>query len=321
MRIVVTGGAGRLGRAVIDGLVTRDHDVCSVDVSTQAPPGVRVLSADLRDSAAASAALAEFRPDRVVHLAAIAVPFSAPEPEIYRTNAVMAFNVCQAAVDLGVGGVVVASSPTIIGYGNPRGWAPEYLPLDERHPVQPWNAYALSKQACEDTVRMFVRQAGDRVRFAAIRPCYVVSQAEWDGAPTQLGHTMRERLDRPELGAISLFNYVDARDAADFVALLVQHLEHAPNGQVFFVGAADALAREPAADLLPRYHPGTAGHADALTSDAPVFSTAVAERLLGWKAQRSWRTELRGASSGDAHDGPWPTEHTDTSREEPDRCT
>lgn len=304
MRIVVTGGAGRLGRAVIAGLVAREHDVCSVDVSADAPPGARAFPTDLRDAGEAYAALAGFRPDRVVHLAAIAVPFSAPEPRIYRTNALMAFNVCQAAVDLGVGGVVVASSPTIMGYGNPLGWAPEYLPLDEQHPVQPWNAYALSKQACEDTMRMFVRQAGDRVRFAAIRPCYVVSRAEWEGAPTQLGHTMRERLDNPELAAISLFNYVDARDAADLVALLVEQPDQAPNGQVFFVGAADALAREPLADLLPRFHPGTAGLAGALTSDQPAFSTEAAERLLGWKAQRSWRTELRGAGFRETGGGP-----------------
>ena len=293
MRVVVTGGAGRLGRAVVEALVARDHEVCSVDVVAEAPAGVRALPADLRDAGEAYAALAAFRPDRVVHLAAIAVPFSAPEPRIYRNNTLMAFHVCQAAVDLGVGGVVVASSPTIVGYGNPRGWAPEYLPLDEQHPVRPWNAYALSKQACEDTMRMFVRQVGDRVRFAAIRPCYVVSRAEWDGAPTQLGHTMRERLERPELAAISLFNYVDGRDAADFVALLVEHPDEAPNGQVFFVGAADALARAPLADLLPRYHPGTAGTAGALSGDRPAFSSAAAERLLGWKAQRSWRTELR----------------------------
>jgi nucleoside-diphosphate-sugar epimerase len=293
VRVVVTGGAGRLGRAVIAELVARDHEVCSIDLEATAPASARPLPADLRDAGEVYAALASVRPERIVHLAAIAVPFSATEPRIYRTNVQMAFNVCQAAVDLAAGAVVVASSPTVIGYGNPRGWSPDYLPLDEQHPVRPWNAYALSKQACEDTMRMFVQQVGDRVRFAAIRPCYVVSRDEWQGAPTQQGHTMRDRLERPELAAASLFNYVDARDAADLVALLVAHPDEAPNGQVFFVGAADALSRGPLADVLPRFHPGTAGHADALTGEQPAFSTQAAQRLLGWKPRYSWRTELQ----------------------------
>jgi nucleoside-diphosphate-sugar epimerase len=304
VRVVVTGGAGRLGRAVIAELVARDHEVCSVDTSADVPVGARPVLADLRDVGEVYAVLAGVRPERIVHLAAIAVPFSATEPRTYRTNTQMAFNVCQAAVDLGVGGVVVASSPTIVGYGNPRGWSPEYLPIDEQHPLAPWHAYALSKQACEDTMRMFVRQVGERVCFAAIRPCYVVGQAEWEGAPTQQGHTMLERLDQLELAAASLFNYVDARDAADLVALLVAHPDEVPNGQVLYVGASDALARAPLAELLPRFHPGTAGHASVLTGDQPAFSTQAAQRLLGWKPRYSWRTELRvGASASEPASG------------------
>ena len=56
-----------------------------------------------------------------------------------------------------------------------------------------------------------------------------------------------------------------------------------PNGEVFFVGADDALAREPLADLLPRFHPGTASSPPALTGTSPAFSNAKARRLLGWR--------------------------------------
>jgi UDP-glucose 4-epimerase len=282
VRVLVTGGAGRLGRSVVQVLAARDHETIVVDLP----------DTDLTVPGEVHRMMIRARPDAVVHLAAIAVPFSRPEAEILRTNVMLAFEVCQAAVDLGVGSVVVASSPTVIGYGNPPGWAPRYLPLDEAHPVAPWHAYAVSKLTAEHIVGSFARQVGDRVRLAAIRPCYIVAPEEWDGAPTQAGHTMRERLANPALAAVSLFNYVDARDAAELVVLLLDRAGRWPNGEVFFVGAADALAREPLAELLPRFHSGTAPHAATLTGTTPAFDCGRAVRLVGWKPQRSWRSEL-----------------------------
>lgn len=351
MRVLVTGGAGRLGRSVVDVLVSHNHEVVAVDLVppgsvasaagarstsglTAAGPARRPASAsaaawltrDLTVAGEADRVVGEVRPEAVVHLAAIAVPFSRPEAEILRTNVMLAFDVCQAAVDHGVGVVVVASSPTVIGYGNPRGWEPAYLPINERHPVAPWHAYAVSKLTAEHIVASFARQVGERTRLAAIRPCYVVTPEEWAGAPTQAGHTIRQRLNDPALAAVSLFNYVDARDAAELVALLLvsgqadpprrrrpdspssspdqpdgtpaatgawpDGLGAWPNGDVFFAGAADALARQPLAELLPRLVPATAPHASTLTGTTPAFDCAKADRLLGWKPQHSWRTEL-----------------------------
>ena len=88
-------------------------------------------------------------------------------------------------------------------------------------------------------------------------------------------------------------HYVDARDCADFLDTLLGKAGEVPNGEVFFVGAQDALADAPLAELLPQYSGVKPELAAGLTEDAPAFSTAKAERLLGWTATRSWRTELR----------------------------
>lgn len=294
MLTVVTGGSGRLGRVVVAGLAEAGHEVVSVDrPGSSAPAGASATrEVDLTDPARARAVLADVRPEAVVHLAAIAVPFSRPEPEILTTNAALAWNVCDAAVEHGVKRVVVASSPTVVGYGAPAGWRPERLPIDEDHPVRPWNAYGLSKLVAEQVVRTTVARVGDDVRLSAFRPCYVIAPDEWEGAPTQAGHTVRERLDSPELAAPALFNYLDARDAADLVGLLLTKADHITNGEVFFASAPDALARRPLSELLPEHHPGTAGLADALVGTASAFSSAKAERVLGWRPHRSWRTEL-----------------------------
>jgi len=296
-RIFVTGGSGRLGRSVVAGLALAGHEVVSVDreevPAGLLPAGVVQETADLLAPGEAARLIMAAKPDAVIHLAAIAVPFSAPEDVIFGTNTRLAFAVISAATELGVPKIVTASSPTVLGYGCPAGWLPPSFPLDERTPPKPWNAYALSKLIAEQTVQMFAAAQGEKIRYAAFRPCFVISPEEWEGAPTQQGHTLAERLADPALSAPALFNYVDARDVADFLDVLLQRMEDIPNGETFFVGAADALATEPLAELMPRFLPGSAALSAGLTGTSPAFSIAKARELLGWQPKRTWRTELK----------------------------
>lgn len=291
-RTLVTGGAGRLGRSVVAALAASGREVVSVDrLSAQGLPAEQV-ELDLLDAAARGALFDRVRPSEVVHLAAIPVPFAAPEAELYAVNTSLAFGVLDDALRVGSHSLLAASSPTTIGYGAPGGWAPAYLPLDEEHPTQPWNAYALSKVAVEQLMRMAARREGDRIRVGSFRPCYVIAPEEWAGAPTQQGHTMIERLADPALSAVALFNYVDARDAGDFVTAWLDHADTLPNGEVFFVGAPDALVRGSVRDAIAEHLPEAVPAAAGLADDDPLFSSARAERLLGWHARRTWRTEL-----------------------------
>ena len=294
-RIAVTGGSGRLGRSLVKELGQAGHDLVSLDRDLSDAPelaGAEQIAVDLSDADAAAHAIAGVRADALIHLAAIAVPFSAPEDVIMRTNAGLAISVLGGAVAAGIPRIIAASSPTVLGYGAPTGWVPERFPLDEQTPPRPWNAYGLSKLLIEQSIAMFARQTGDATRFAAFRPCYVIAPEEWAGAPTQQGHTVRDRLDNPALSAPAVFNYVDARDVATFADVLLDALPHIPNGEVFFVGADDALAREPLAGLIPQFHPGTAEAASVLTGTSPAFSNAKAKRLLGWHPRHDWRSEL-----------------------------
>lgn len=300
-RIFVTGGSGRLGRSVVAGLAEAGHQIISVDrdaiPAEQLPAGVVQETGDLLAPGEALRLLRETTPDAVIHLAAIAVPFSAPEEVIFATNTRLAYAVISAATELGIGKIVTASSPTVLGYGCPAGWLPAGFPLDERTTPRPWNAYALSKLIAEQTVQMFAAAQGGKIRYAAFRPCYVISPEEWDGAPTQQGHTVAERLADPALSAPALFNYVDARDVAEFLDLLLQKMDSIPNGEIFFVGAADALATAPLAELMPRCLPGSEALAASLTGTSTAFSIAKARELLGWEPKRSWRTELKTESN------------------------
>src|SRR5579863_3260316 len=81
MRILVTGGAGFIGSALVRHLVADGHDVLNLDALTYAGnlaslklvadrPNYRFLKADIRDAGAMAQALSGFRPERVMHLAA-----------------------------------------------------------------------------------------------------------------------------------------------------------------------------------------------------------------------------------------------------------
>jgi nucleoside-diphosphate-sugar epimerase len=302
-RVIVTGGAGRLGRSVVTALAAAGHEVLSLDRDTVPGLPARQLAFELLDPVATRELFVMERPDAVIHLAAISVPFSLPDPEIFATNTGLAMAVLEASLAGGAGALLLASSPTVIGYGAPAGWQPDYLPLDERHPIAPWNGYALSKAAIEHLVRMVAETEGSRLKIGAFRPCSVIAPEEWQGAPTQQGHTVLERLDEPALSAVALFNYLDARDAGDFVERWLARVDELPNGSIFFVSAADSLVREPVAEATARLLPEVAAAAAGLAPTAPIFSGALAEQLLGWRPRRSWRTELPVSVTSGEPDG------------------
>ena len=68
-RIVVTGGSGKAGRAVVSDLRSRDHDVLDVDIATSSHPDEPTRLVDLTDLGQTLEAL--HGADDVVHLAAI----------------------------------------------------------------------------------------------------------------------------------------------------------------------------------------------------------------------------------------------------------
>src|ERR1700742_3210947 len=126
MRIVVTGGSGKAGRAVVSDLQQQGHDVLNVDVrpspeSYHYPDGspVPFFEADLTDFGQALEALAGgVEMDAVgagVHPAAIPAPQRAPPAHIFATNTVSTYNVFAAAWRLGLKRVVWASSETTLG--------------------------------------------------------------------------------------------------------------------------------------------------------------------------------------------------------------
>ena len=152
-RILVTGGAGYIG-SVCAAQLMRDggHEVVVVDNLSRGhraaiPEGAEHAEVDLLDAPAIAAAVAQARPDAVMHFAALAlVGESVQHPERYwRTNVGGTLNLLDAMREAGVERLVFSS--TCACYG-----VPDEVPIAEDAPTRPANPYGASKLAVDQMI-------------------------------------------------------------------------------------------------------------------------------------------------------------------------
>src|SRR6266568_2701913 len=106
-RVVVTGGSGKAGRAVVRDLLEHGYDVRSVDLARSSAFETEQLVADVTDFGETVEALRGA--EAVVHLAAIPAPGLRPDELTFRTNITSTYNVFSTAIKLGLERVVWAS--------------------------------------------------------------------------------------------------------------------------------------------------------------------------------------------------------------------
>ena len=98
--------------------------------------------------------------EAVVHMGAIPGPSRAEPRVIFENNVAADFNVMMSAAELGLRRVVFSSSAFGMGWAHDgNAFVPLYLPLDEEHPMMPFEPYGLTKQVGEDIGRMIARNS------------------------------------------------------------------------------------------------------------------------------------------------------------------
>lgn len=175
MRILLTGGSGSVGKAVVDLLVNQQHTVIVIGRRPDFQfEGAQYQVCDVNDYPSLREVIRGC--EGVVHLAAIPNPGITTPEELFRVNCAGTFNVFQAAAEEGIKRVVQASSINAAGqfYGTVP--APlHYLPLDEEHPVFSSDAYSYSKHIIEETGEYFWRREG--ISSLALRLPYIAAAA------------------------------------------------------------------------------------------------------------------------------------------------
>jgi nucleoside-diphosphate-sugar epimerase len=283
MKVVVTGGSGKAGRWIVRELIAGTdgapiHHVTVFDRTRCAfGEGVRFLPGDITDLGHVVGALAGA--DAVIHLAGIPTHSVAPNEETFRINAMGTFNVHEAAWRLGIGRVVTMSSEAVLGWAPGamvREFVPEYLPIDEDHPVGAQDPYGLSKIACEAIARSYAAKCD--MTAVALRPPWIASPEEMLEVHRSGGRPVTEFVP---------CHYIDARDLA---IACRRAIERDLSGyHVMFVGAGETTVDEPLASLFPRMMPAIGDKAAALTGTRAWVSIERAKEILGWSPRISWR--------------------------------
>jgi len=155
MKFLVTGGAGFIASHIVDRLINEGHEVVIVDdLSTGSEdnlnPDARLYKMDIRSPELASV-FEDEKPDYVSHHAAqVLVARSLREPMLdCWLNIEGSINIIHLSQKYGVKKIIYASTGGAL-YGEP-----EYLPVDEDHPVNPLAPYGASKHTVEHYLYMY----------------------------------------------------------------------------------------------------------------------------------------------------------------------
>jgi UDP-glucose 4-epimerase len=304
MRTLVTGGAGFIGSALVDRLVSAGHEVVVADdLSTgkvenlaDALTSGRVHLADVDVGGPDLAGVvAGAGPEVVFHLAAqIDVRRSVADPALdARVNVVGTIQVATAALEAGCRRLVFASSGGTV-YGEPD---PSDLPIDESYPPRVTNPYGVSKRAAEDYLDSLASLHGLEPVSLRLGNIYGPRQDPHGEAGVVAIFCDRLLTDQP----VTVFgdgrqtrDYLFVDDAVDaFVAageadtVPARRLNVGTARQTSVLELYDALRAVTGFGAEPTPAPPRTGELQAIALDC-----GLAERVLGWRPRVDLRAGL-----------------------------
>lgn len=288
MKVAVTGGTGSwdrgVGPVVIKALREAGHEVTNLDRAV--PGGIEsrgFIKVDLTDYGQTFAAMHGH--DAVVQLAANGEPDwdHVSGAARFHVNSLIAYNVFQAAVFLGMKTVVWASSETVLGFPFDK-VPPKILPTSDDDPPIPTSSYGISKANTEDLARHMHRRYG--VNFIGLR----FSNIFYDTPGHVTGYEkIPDFWTDPLSRRFNLWGYVDSRDVAQAcVKALTAGIEGA---EVMTIAAPDTIMTQTNAELVAaafphcKLRPGTGDHDTLISIDK-------ARRMIGYAPEWTWRRVL-----------------------------
>ncbi|MBT3702420.1 MAG: NAD(P)-dependent oxidoreductase [Alphaproteobacteria bacterium] len=291
--IVVTGGSGKAGTIVCQSLVEHGYLVLNIDSRPPVDPCCAFLNVDLEDLGQTVEAFRAtggndhpFRkfkqPDAVVHLAAIRAPDLYPDCLTFRNNIMSTYNVFEAAALVGIKRVVWASSETTLGLPFSAEAPPDYVPVDEDHPLRPESAYSLSKVLSEEMARQMHRWNPD-MSFIGLRLSNVMTSDDYLRFPDWQGDASIRKWN--------MWGYIDARDFAQSVrkSLIVENI----GAEYFIIANADSVMTRSNEELMAEVFPGVT-MLEGSDGHKTLLSIEKARRVLGYEPEYSWRSNNLG---------------------------
>ena len=248
MKILITGAAGLIGKEVTKGLVAAGYDVLATDlVKDDLSPAQNFVVGDLVSADFISQL--DFHCDAIVHLGSIPRPGIASDETVLHNNVMGTYHVFASAVEKKVPLVIYASSLSIYGFAWSGPWtSPEYVPVDEKHPLHHFESYALSKEVNERSADMWANRS--ETAFVGLRFPHTHTNLVF----AEMAQKMREE-DKAilEQGAKIFWAYLDLRDAVQGVLTVIE--KGAKGSKTYNFAAPDTYAPRPTRELMAEFHP------------------------------------------------------------------
>lgn len=247
MKILITGAAGLIGKEVTKGLVAAGHDVLATDlVMDDLSPAQKFVVGDLVSADFISQL--DFHCDAIVHLGSIPRPGIESDEKVLHNNVMGTYNVFANAAENNVPLVIYASSLSIYGFAWSTGTSPDYVPVDEKHPLHHFESYALSKEVNERSADMWANRS--KTAFVGLR----IPHTHTNLVFTELAQKIRER-DKVilEQGAKIFWAYLDLRDAVQGILTVID--KGAQGSKTYNFAAPDTYAPKPTREMMAEFHP------------------------------------------------------------------
>jgi len=285
MKVVVTGGAGRIGRYIVDELKKFHHNITVFDIVRPEDKSIDFIKGDMLKINDCKKAFKG--KEIVIHLAALqnAVKGNPPQ-KLFNTNIAGVFNVHQAAADLGIKKVVHASSDCSYGFCNPKQlFLPSYLPLDEDHPQKPQDAYGLSKKVGEEIAASFTRRYNMETVAIRIFSAWFPDTPEFPHAYLKI--PLIEIKEKPETYKMGFWSYTDVRDVAQVFRLTVD-AKGLKKNEVFCISAENNVTNIDTLRLVKKYLSDKILFNKEIKGKQSLVDWSKAKNLLGYRPQYTW---------------------------------
>jgi UDP-glucose 4-epimerase len=293
--VLVTGGAGALGRQVVARLLDDGADVVVLDPAEVAQPGRREVAVvgDVRDVDSVEQVLRTHGVDRIAHLAGLVGGIVNRDPDrAIAVNVVGTMNVLEAASRAGLGHVVVISSKAVVGPLDGRYVHPHYDLVPDDIARRPDNVYGLTKLALEQVAERHAIRTG--LAVTALRFATMYGPGKAGGANSAFGF-VSTLVERVLAGEDVRVDGGDQRNdllyVGDMAQSVVRALAHPGDGYRLFqigTGRAESL-HDVAAALVSAAAPGRLEVESGLDPSGRgpgryyVFDIAPAQAALGYE--------------------------------------
>lgn len=295
MKILVTGGAGFIGSHIVDFLVAKGYDVVILDnLSTGKKEHInkkaKFYEADITKEI--DSIFQKEKPEIVIHTAAqVMLRESIKDPiNDAKINILGTITVLEACRKNNVKKIIYTST------GGARVGEPEYLPVDEKHPLNPCSPYGISKHTAEHYVWMYnqlydldylifcfgnVYGPRDDPKCKRVTSMFIDFMLKGE-TPTIFGDGGQTR------------DFIYVTDLAEFI---VENIEKTPAQKLFHLANGEQISVNDIFKILKDVSgfKEEAKHIEAIKGEVRdiVLDTTLAKKELGWNPKHSFNEGLK----------------------------